>query len=169
MVRMTERNWIALLVAIALIVPATVAAAQSEPYTTEEPLDWQLQRLDGSALSLADLRGQWVVVNYWATWCAPCREEIPELSHLHADRQDVTVLGLAYEDLAPEAFAEFLAEFDVTYPIILVDVFQPPEPFGAPRVLPTTVIIDPAGRAVKGFAGPVTRAQLEAFIDGVAP
>ena len=64
-------------------------------------------------------------------------------------------------------FDDFLQEFQPNYPILLVDVFSPPEPFGAPKVLPTTVLLDPRGHAVKGFVGPVTRAQLEAFIDRV--
>jgi len=67
-------------------------------------------------------------------------------------------------DLVRAAFEEFLADFDVSYPILLVDVYDPPEPFGAPRVLPTTVLLDPAGHSVKSFLGPVTRHAIEAFI-----
>jgi thiol-disulfide isomerase/thioredoxin len=106
-----------------------------------------------------------VVINYWATWCAPCRKEIPELAELHEDREDVTVLGLAFEDTEISAFEEFLAEFKVTYPVMLVDVYQPPEPFGAPKVLPTTILLDPRGRSVKAFLGPVTRQAIEQFIN----
>lgn len=153
----------------ALLVLAAVAPATADDatYRTDHPVDFTLSMLgaDGT-LSLSALRGQWVVLNYWATWCRPCREEIPELSELHEQRDDIAVLGLAYEEAEPEAFEEFLQEFQVTYPMLLVDVYAPPEPFGAPRVLPTTVILDPAGRAVKGYAGPVTRELIEEFIDG---
>ena len=75
------------------------------------------------------------------------------------------MLGLAYEELEDEDFYQFLEDFDVTYPILKVDVFEPPEPFGAPKVLPTTVILNPQGRAVKAFLGPVTRETIEAFVD----
>jgi thiol-disulfide isomerase/thioredoxin len=119
-------------------------------------------------VSLSDYRGEWVVVNYWATWCAPCRKEMPELSALHSERSDVTVLGLAYEDIEDSDFNSFLEASPVTYPILKVDVYQPPEPFGAPRVLPTTIILDRAGRAVKDFIGPVTREAIEQFLDGGA-
>jgi len=63
-------------------------------------------------------------------------------------------------------FMEFLKESPVTYPILMVDVYAPPEPFGAPRVLPTTIVLDREGRAVKSYLGPVTREAIERFIDG---
>ena len=134
-------------------------------YETEEPVDFSLQQLGGGVVSLSDYRGQWVVVNYWATWCTPCLKEIPDLSELHEERGDLTVLGLAFEDLEDSDFDEFLEGFDVSYPILKVDVYQPPEPFGAPRALPTTIILDKQGRAVKAFLGPVTREAIEGFID----
>jgi thiol-disulfide isomerase/thioredoxin len=130
-----------------------------------EPVDFRLLRLDGSDLDVKALRGQWVVLNYWATWCAPCRKEIPELSALHSAREDIVVLGLTFEDRELEVFDEFLEEFNPSYPVVLVDVYAPPEPFGAPKVLPTTIILDPKGFPIKTFLGPVTREILEAFID----
>jgi len=135
------------------------------PYNGDEPVNFTLQRLHGGELSLSELRGQWVVVNYWATWCAPCREEIPDLSELNNAREDIVVLGLAFEDTDIENFDEFLQEFHPSYPLLLVDVYAPPEPFGAPRVLPTTIILNPQGIPVKTFLGPVTRPDIESFID----
>jgi len=152
----------ALILSLVLAGLATTAGAR---YETTEPVDFTLPRLEGGELSLSDLRGGWVVVNYWATWCAPCRKEIPDLSSLHSAREDITVLGLAYEDTDPEEFTAFLEDFDVTYPMLRVDVYAPPEPFGAPKVLPTTIILDPEGRAVKAFLGPVTREDIEDWID----
>jgi thiol-disulfide isomerase/thioredoxin len=147
------------------ILALSVAPAQAA-YETEQPVDFTLQQLGGGAVSLSDFRGEWVVVNYWATWCAPCRKEMPELSALHSERSDVTVLGLAYEDIEDSDFDSFLETAPVSYPILKVDVYQPPQPFGAPRVLPTTIILDRAGRAVKDFIGPVTREAIEQFLDG---
>ena len=144
------------------------ALSASAAYETKDPVDFSLMQLGGGEVSLSDFRGGWVVVNYWATWCAPCRKEMPELSALHDEREDLTVLGLAFEDTDDSAFEEFLLEFHASYPILRVDVYQPPEPFGAPRVLPTTIILDKEGRAVKAFLGPVTREAIEGFIDSVA-
>lgn len=134
-------------------------------YESDEPVDFTLTQLHGDDMSLAELRGQWVVLNYWATWCAPCRKEIPDLSELNEARDDIIVLGLAFEDTEMETFDEFLEEFHPSYPILLVDVYAPPEPFGAPKVLPTTIILNPEGYPVKTFLGPVTRETIESFID----
>lgn len=133
-------------------------------YESDEPVDFTLTQLHGDDMSLAELRGKWVVLNYWATWCAPCRKEIPDLSALNEARDDIIVLGLAFEDTEMESFDEFLEEFHPSYPILLVDVYAPPEPFGAPKVLPTTIILNPEGYPVKTFLGPVTREAIESFI-----
>ena len=134
---------------------------------SQEPVDFTLQQLHGETVSLSDYRQKWVVLNYWATWCAPCRKEIPDLISLHEARDDVVVLGLAFEDTELEYFDEFLEEFHPSYPILLVDVYAPPEPFGAPRVLPTTIILNPEGYPVKTYLGPVTREDIETFIDSM--
>jgi len=129
------------------------------------PVDFSLQQLRGADVTLSQFRPKWVVLNYWATWCVPCRKEIPELSELNDQRDDIVVLGLAFEDTELDVFDEFLQEYDPSYRILLVDVYNPPEPFGAPKALPTTIILDPEGYAVKTFVGPVTRASIESFID----
>lgn len=134
-------------------------------YESDEPVDFTLQQLHGDEVSVSDFRGKWVVLNYWATWCAPCRKEIPELSELNESRADIVVLGLAFEDTEIENFDKFLEEFHPSYPLLLVDVYAPPEPFGAPRVLPTTIILNPEGAPVKTFLGPVTMENIESFID----
>lgn len=142
-----------------------VAFSANAASATDDPVDFTLPQLGGGEISISDYLGGWVVVNYWATWCAPCRKEMPELSQLHDERDDITVLGLAFEDTDEEAFEAFLTEFHASYPVLLVDVYQPPEPFGAPKVLPTTIILDTEGRAVKTFLGPVTREAIERFVD----
>ena len=134
-------------------------------YESEEPVDFTLPQLHGAPVSLAELRPKWVVLNYWATWCVPCRKEIPDLSELHARREDIVVLGLAFEEAEVANFDAFLEEFEPSYPILLVDVYAPPEPFGAPKALPTTIILDAGGYPVKTFLGPVTGKDIEAFID----
>ena len=130
-------------------------------------IDFTLKQLRGDMVSVSDYRGKWVVLNYWATWCAPCRKEIPDLSALNLKREDVIVLGLAFEDTEIEEFDTFLAEFNPSYPILLVDVYDPPKPFGAPKVLPTTIILDREGVEVKTFIGPVTGEDIETLIDEI--
>ena len=149
----------ALILVLTFCLTANVLADENN-----EAVDFTLPQLHGEDVTLSDLRGKWVVLNYWATWCAPCRKEIPELSALHDSEENIVVLGLAFEDTDIEAFDEFLAEFKPSYPILIVDVYSPPEPFGTPMALPKTIVLDPQGVPVKTFVGPVTLEDLQAVI-----
>ena len=156
-------------------VPATDAAPAQPPETepeaeadTEAALPEQpalrVATLDHGDYDLADHRGKWVVVNFWATWCAPCLKEMPELSALDAMNEHVEVIGLAYEDIDVEAMREFLESHPVVYPIAIVDVYAPPADFATPRGLPMTYLLAPDGKVAKRFLGPVTAADIEQVI-----
>lgn len=131
---------------------------------TAETPQLQVQTVDGKAYDLASHRGQWVVINFWATWCAPCLQEMPELSALHAMRSNVEVIGLAYEDIELGEMQAFLKEHPVAYPIAIVDTYSPPKDFATPRGLPMTYLIGPDGKVAKQFLGPVNAHDIEQAI-----
>lgn len=128
-------------------------------------VDLSVETLDGKTFNVAEHRGQWIVVNYWATWCGPCIKEMPELDELDRAREDTVVLGLAFEDTTPEDLKRFLDKHPVGYAMAAVDVYAPPAAFPVPKGLPTTHVIAPDGSLRESFIGPVTRADLEKLID----
>ena len=104
------------------------------------------------------------MLNFWASWCEPCREEMPELSALHNEykARNVVVLGMAIEDVA--AVNDFLKETKVSYPLFAADIqgMEIASLLGNNKgVLPYTVIINADGSIVKSFFGRVTKPLLE--------
>ena len=147
--------------------PASTEPAESaKPAADIERPALKLVTLDGAQYDLAEKRGRWVVVNFWATWCSPCLKEMPELDALDAEREDVEVVGLAYEEIEPADLRAFLAKRPVKYPVAIVDVYDPPADFPTPRGLPMTHVIAPDGTVAKRFMGPVTKDELAAVVDG---
>ena len=148
--------------------PAASTGADEPPATPGPALPetpaLRVATLDHGDYDLADHRDKWVVVNFWATWCAPCLKEMPELSALDAMNEHVEVIGLAYEDIDVAAMREFLASHPVVYPIAIVDVYAPPADFETPRGLPMTYLVAPGGKVAERFLGPVTAADIEQAI-----
>jgi len=138
--------------------------AEPAPAADAEFPTLQLSTIDGTPYDLAQHRGKWVVVNFWATWCKPCVKEMPELSALDAMREHIEVIGLAYDDSDPKDIQAFLKQHPVAYPVAIVDPYEPPASFATPRGLPTTYLIAPDGRLAKKFMGPVTAGDIESAI-----
>lgn len=142
--------------------PAAVTAPVAKPAiaNAQHPA-LRVTTLSGAAWALGQQRGKWVIVNYWATWCGPCLQEMPELSALAAMRPHIAVIGLAYEDNTADDLRAFMQAHPTTYPIALIDVYSPPKDFGAPRGLPTSWLIAPDGKLMRKYTGPVTASMLE--------
>ncbi len=120
---------------------------------------------NGNGYDYDDFHGQWLVVNYWATWCAPCIKEIPELIHLGEQHDDITVLGVNFDAPEPEEMAKQIEKMKITFPVYAED---PTMALGIdmPQVLPTTVLINPEGEVTDVLIGPQTEDSLLEIIRG---
>jgi thiol-disulfide isomerase/thioredoxin len=129
-----------------------------------EPVDFTLENLDGKPVSLSDFRGKWVIVNYWATWCPPCLDEIPDLVQLYEDNRDtLVVLGVDFEEVNTEYLREFVDSHLISYPVVRSEPL-PVTPLGPVLGLPTTYIISPDGERIARQEGPVTREAVESYL-----
>jgi peroxiredoxin len=144
--------------------PPPAAEAGDGLAGTQAP-DFQLSALDGRLVRLSDLRGRVVLVNFWATWCAPCRVEMPWLAEFDSRYRilGLTVLGVSVDDGGRERVATFVRERRVSYPILLKD--QDVElRFGGVRFLPQTFFVGRDGKIIRRVYGIRTRADFEADI-----
>jgi cytochrome c biogenesis protein CcmG/thiol:disulfide interchange protein DsbE len=122
-------------------------------------------QLDGSSWRLSDHRGQVVLINYWASWCGPCREETPGLIDLEREYRYkwLSIVGVSMDMGGRPAVEGFLREFHLPYPVLMPDLASPAAP--AIEALPTTVLVDRNGRAAKSYVGAVRESIFRADVD----
>jgi cytochrome c biogenesis protein CcmG/thiol:disulfide interchange protein DsbE len=155
---------------VALLVVALLTRYTGRPQLGDPAPDFTLMLLDGSQMSLGDLRGQVAVVNFWASWCGPCRREAPALQQVWESYQDqgVAFLGLSYQD-ARNASQSFVEEFGITYPNGIDARGRISKSYGITGV-PETFVIDRDGNVVWFNVGEVSAdtliEQLERTLGG---
>ena len=119
---------------------------------------------NGKSHTLAGYKGKWVLVNYWATWCPPCLEEIPDLIALHDNKKNnLVVIGVALDYRSPKQVTDFAEGMLVTYPIVLGNS-QVVNQIGPVQGLPTTYLYNPDGKMVAQQVGAITREAVETYI-----
>jgi thiol-disulfide isomerase/thioredoxin len=162
-------------VVLVLSAAAVVACAAPEPAALQgvnecnRARGFTLATLDGSRVSLSDHRGDVVVVNFWATWCPPCRAEIPDLEAAYQAHRDkgFAVLGVNVEESRQE-IRVFMASLDMSYPVLLDEegrVLQMYRALG----LPMSVIVDRDGVIQVRHVGYMTAAQLGTYLADLLP
>ncbi|WP_297528248.1 TlpA family protein disulfide reductase [Thiohalobacter sp.] len=145
------RRW--LLLALWLLAGPALAALGHALSPLPEPVpapDFELEDMDGNRHRLSDLRGKVVMLNFWATWCGPCREELPSLEALYRDLRDQGFEVLAINQWeTPDHVFSYMGQIDVfpTFPILFDRDSRVSELYGI-RGLPTTLVVDPEGRVV---------------------
>ena len=129
-----------------------------------DALAYSLQDLQGNAQHLTQYQDQWVIVNFWATWCGPCVREIPELMSF-ADRHvgSVQVVGIAFEKTPIDEIRSFVARLDVNYPVLIIGE-EPLVPMEPLKGLPSTFLVSPEGQVVHSHVGPVTEDELTKWL-----
>lgn len=112
-----------------------------------------------SNTDIASLKGQWVIVNYWAEWCKPCIEEIPELNELDKNHATISVLGVNYDGARGDDLQRQIDALGIHFPILGED---PAAALGVdrPSVLPTTFVLNPSGIVTEILVGPQTASSL---------
>lgn len=117
--------------------------------------------INGRSVDVADLKNKWVIINYWASWCDACLNEIPELNNFynHNTSKNVAIYGVNFDHLATNELVQASNDSGIRFPVLIDDpslIWQ----VGNTDVLPVTYIINPSGKVVKKFIGPTTEQAL---------
>jgi len=138
--------------------PKTSAQARSGPDFSQNPVpapNVTMTTLDGRTIQLADQKGKVVLVNFWATWCAPCRKEIPDLINLYSELKSdgLLVVGVATDDDGESVVAPFVKRKKINYPIVVDTSGTVESKFEAMYGLPTTYVVNAEGKIIRRILG----------------
>lgn len=122
--------------------------------------------LSGEERVIEDYQGQWLVINFWAEWCPPCLEEIPELNLLAEENLGVAVLGVSYDKLSNHELNQLVDKLDIQYSIVATEP-MPYLPVAKPESLPGTYLVSPSGQIMGPILGKIDRAKILKIIQKV--
>lgn len=127
---------------------------------------FRLQAADGSWVALEDLRGNLVLLNFWATWCAPCRREIPDLIRISKEfgPRGVRILGVSVDESGWRAVRPFVAQYRIPYPVLLADRDAKQRYRSGIETLPYTLLLDREGRVLSSFNTALDEARFRTLL-----
>lgn len=139
-----------------------------DPEKRGTPIELSGTTLDDEELDIATLRGEVVVINFWASWCAPCRAEATDLAIVASEYPQVSFVGLNTRDGKAAAIA-FASRFETGYPSIRDEFGELTLAFGnlGPAATPTTIVLDKSGRVAARVLGVITQSQLTGYLDAL--
>jgi thiol-disulfide isomerase/thioredoxin len=157
MIRLALPIPIVLLAAVVLSAPASASAKQAPAFT--------VRTLSGKSLRLAELRNKPVIVDFWATWCGPCRASMPHLSTMQSryEKQGLTVIGMSVDDGESRDVQKFATQLGIKFPIAMAndDVL---DAYGPIRSIPTTFFINRKGDIVRRVVGYIDGETMEDYV-----
>lgn len=148
--------------AICFNVPLSSQSAPSVAGQTAVAPEWSLKDMDGKTVGSADFKGKVVILDFWATWCGPCRAEIPNFIALQKQyaKQGLVVIGASVDEGGADVVKPFARKLGINYPVVLADE-KTQQAFGGIEAVPTTFIIDREGRIVKEHMGFADKDEFE--------
>ncbi len=170
-----NKPMIAVITAAVILVSSALALTLHQGQEPKEQLplapDFTLRSLDGERFTLSSLRGKVVLLNFWATWCPPCRREIPDLNRIYDTYKDrgVVILGVSWDELNNEQIKTFVKNYKVTYPILhgtQSELSQVGKAYAWEGYLPTTYLIDRKGHLRDVYIG---ARSAKFFLKGIEP
>ena len=158
-----------------IVLPSTthtaneIEAAETEVSSESKyAQDFTLTTLQGEQVSLSDYKGKIVILNFWTSWCGPCKEEMPHMQSFSEKHPDIQMLAvnLTSMDLGLDAVKQFVEDYELTFPILLDEADAVGKAYNI-LTIPTSYMIDPEGRVFKEVIGPMDETMMEALISAL--
>ncbi len=156
---MTDKKiWFFLALVLVLLLPFSQAGA-------DKLVNFTLRDLSDREISATNFRGKWLILNFWATWCSPCMQEIPELVLFQKkNREKIQIVGIAFEETSVNTIRQYAKKMNINYPILIVGS-QPLIPMEPLKGLPSTFLISDKGELVDRHLGLISLEKLDKWIN----
>ncbi len=159
--KMKKIAWFMVPMSLVLFVLVSAGNACAVKQDSSEAPDFTLTDLNGTTISLSDYAGKVLFLNFWATWCAPCRAEIPDFVEVYNEYKDkgLEILGISVDQIGADQVRKFVEKYKMNYPVAMAtnELFRDYPP---PQGVPTTLVIDGDGKIRHKKVGMMSKQEL---------